>query len=138
MVYGREEDTYEEQTVPKTPAWNFADDSLKRVSMALFQLGMTSVDITLNPVMKLKMRIELLKVLFQWANPLTKIESHIQNEILHLKIPVIVRTKGITTKVIQIYDSKLDFRIDELTMYINNKLQEKGYFMPSFEESSMF
>jgi hypothetical protein len=124
----------------KSPFFNFAEASLKRIDAVLYQWGMVSVNSEMSEVLKQQKKISLIKLLLQYAIPLAPelFVSNFVNEILNLELERIIKVKTGTEKVICIFSKRLDRRLDEIFMEITLKLQRKGYFMPGKDETSMF
>jgi len=127
--------------------FNMAIDTLKRLSEILENIQRTCAEITIPVEAIQKRKLYLVKQFFIQSCPL--LDSDYKNEnkdkiikIRPKEIPIYEMNssggKGKFKGYKFVYDEELDNLLDNLLIDIQDKLQEKGHFMPPKDEGGLF
>ena len=126
--------------------FNMALDTLKRLGETLREVKQLSYKTDYTIETRQAVKIGLIRQFFVQASPLlpTKKVNDYKKEILNFAPAVIdLRQKksfgndvSVGTRIV--YNSKLDFRLDEILIDLQIILQEKGHFMPDAEDEGAF
>jgi hypothetical protein len=138
-----EEDYHEEKEDAK---FNMALDTLKRLGKILEEIKQADYNSVIPLELKQAIKIGNVKQFFIQASPLlpNKTITEYKSKILNLKpknIPQYENDGYSCDKFrgyILVFDNELDYKLNEILIELQQKLQEQKYFMPPAEDEGLF
>jgi len=127
-------DDFEEEEENKEPAFNDALPTLTRVAVPLDEIRLLDYMYPPNSPEKQRAFIDLIKRFFILSTPLMKKKEsdNYKNEILNFQLKKSVFVRNGIQKVKNVYDPKLDRRLNEILIELQQILRK--YFMPEKRE----